>query len=569
MFDQNHSGLRKISRALISVSDKTGIVDFARELKTFDVEINSTGGTAKALRESGIKVTDVSDITGFPEMMDGRVKTLHPKIHGGLLAVRDNPEHVAAMNQNGIEPIDMVVIDLYPFEQTVRREGVTEAEAIEQIDIGGPAMIRSAAKNAQDVAVIVRPDQYSDVLAEMVENDGGLSLKTRRSLAQTAFTLTAMYDMKVSMYLAGGFRHRETGINSNTGGGSATNNIFSVGRDGKLVTPPAPIEIDSEEFSIEAFRGSLPGSARWSIGKKADLRYGENPHQLAALYKMSMSMRDGIANAEVLSGKEMSFNNYVDADAAWQLVFDFEETACAIIKHTNPAGVALDPQAVDAYRRALATDPTSAFGGIVAFNCPVDEAAARAVTAIFTEVIVAPDYDPAALEVLRQKKNLRVLRCWPSAHRDTVEYKQISGGMLVQTRDTHRIKREELKVVSKRAPSEKEIDDLLFAWTVCKHTKSNAIVYAHDKQTVGVGAGQMSRVDSVKIGAMRAQLPLRGSVVASDAFFPFRDGIDEAAKQGITAIIQPGGSMRDEEAITAANEHDLAMVFTGVRHFKH
>jgi len=569
MSDQNHSGLRKISRALISVSDKTGIVDFARELRTFDVEIISTGGTAKALRDSGIKVIEVSDITGFPEMMDGRVKTLHPKIHGGLLAVRDNPEHVAAMRQNGIEPIDMVVIDLYPFEKTVMREGVTESEAIEQIDIGGPAMIRSAAKNAQDVAVIVRPKQYSDVLSEMVKNAGGLSLKTRRSLAQTAFTLTAMYDMKVSMYFAGAFRQRETGITSNTGGGSATNNIFSVGGDGELVTPPAPIETESEEFSIEAFRGSLPGSARWSIGKKADLRYGENPHQLAALYKMSMSMRDGIANAEVLSGKEMSFNNYVDADAAWQLVFDFEETACAIIKHTNPAGVALEPHAVDAYRKALATDPISAFGGIVAFNCPVDEAAARAVTEIFTEVIVAPDYDPAALKVLRQKKNVRVLRCWPSAHRDTVEYKQISGGMLVQTRDTHRIEREALKVVSKRAPSEKELDDLLFAWTVCKHTKSNAIVYAHDKQTVGVGAGQMSRVDSVKIGAMRAQLPLRGSVVASDAFFPFRDGIDEAAKQGITAIIQPGGSMRDEEAITAANEHDLAMVFTGVRHFKH
>jgi phosphoribosylaminoimidazolecarboxamide formyltransferase/IMP cyclohydrolase len=284
---------------------------------------------------------------------------------------------------------------------------------------------------------------------------------------------------------------------------------------------------------------------------------------------MSMSMRDGIANAEVLSGKEMSFNNYVDADAAWQLVFDFEETACAIIKHTNPAGVALDPHAVDAYRKALATDPTSAFGGIVAFNCPVDEAAAQAVTEIFTEVIIAPDYDPEALEVLRQKKNLRVLRCWPQSPKARVEYKQISGGMLVQTRDMHRIKREELKVVSKLEPTERELDDLLFAWTVCKHTKSNAIVYARDKQTVGVGAGQMSRVDSVKIGAMRAQLPIGGSVLASDAFFPFRDGIDEAAKHGIVAVIQPGGSVRDEEVIAAADEHGIAMVFTGVRHFKH
>lgn len=573
MSDQNNLGLRKISRALISVSDKTGITEFARELRTFDVDIISTGGTAKTLREAGIDVTDVSDVTGFPEMMDGRVKTLHPKIHGGLLALRDNPEHVAAMKQNGIEPIDLVVIDLYPFEKTVRRDGVTQAEAIEQIDIGGPAMIRSAAKNAQDVAVVVRHEKYSEIIAEMRAHDGALCLETRKALAKTAFSRTALYDSFIAAYLAGAFPPikpgpEPSGIGSGFGGGRNEGSVWSIDREGVRIPPP-PIDVDSEKFSIEAFHGQLPTSAQWSIGKSADLRYGENPHQLAALYKMSMSMRDGIANAEVLSGKEMSFNNYVDADAAWQLVFDFEETACAIIKHTNAAGVALDPHAVDAYRKALATDPISAFGGIVAFNCPVDEAAARAVTEIFTEVIVAPDYDPAALEVLRQKKNLRVLRCWPSAHRETVEYKQISGGMLVQTRDTHRIKREQLKVVSKRAPTENEINDLLFAWTVCKHTKSNAIVYARDKQTVGVGAGQMSRVDSVKIGAMRAQLPLRGSVIASDAFFPFRDGIDEAAKHGITAIIQPGGSMRDEEAIKAADENDLAMVFTGVRHFKH
>jgi len=573
MSDQNNLGLRKISRALISVSDKTGITEFARELKTFDVDIISTGGTAKTLREAGIDVTDVSDVTGFPEMMDGRVKTLHPKIHGGLLALRDNPEHVAAMKQNGIEPIDLVVIDLYPFEKTVRRDGVTQAEAIEQIDIGGPAMIRSAAKNAQDVAVVVRHEKYSEIIAEMRAHDGALCLETRKALAKTAFSRTALYDSFIAAYLAGAFPPikpgpEPSGIGSGFGGGRNEGSVSSIDREGVRIPPP-PIDVDSEKFSIEAFHGQLPTSAQWSIGKSADLRYGENPHQLAALYKMSMSMRDGIANAEVLSGKEMSFNNYVDADAAWQLVFDFEETACAIIKHTNAAGVALDPHAVDAYRKALATDPISAFGGIVAFNCPVDEAAARAVTEIFTEVIVAPDYDPAALEVLRQKKNLRVLRCWPSAHRETVEYKQISGGMLVQTRDTHRIKREQLKVVSKRAPTENEINDLLFAWTVCQHTKSNAIVYARDKQTVGVGAGQMSRVDSVKIGAMRAQLPLRGSVIASDAFFPFRDGIDEAAKHGITAIIQPGGSMRDEEAIAAADENDLAMVFTGVRHFKH
>jgi len=566
MTDQK-DGLRPIRRALISVSDKTGIADFARELKTFGVEIISTGGTAQALREAGIEVRDVSDVTGFPEMMDGRIKTLHPKIHGALLGLRDKAEHVEAMREHAIEPIDMVVVNLYPFSETIMRENVTEDEAIEQIDIGGPAMIRSAAKNAQDVAVIVNHHEYPNIIAEMQEHNGSLSSPTRKSLARTAFAQTARYDMIVTSYLAGAFRRSEPGTQCGTGGGSSFNNIFSMDSRGKLHTPPPPVEIDSEEFSIEAFRGSLPGSARWSIGKTGDLRYGENPHQVAGLYKMSR--QGGIANAELLSGKEMSYNNYVDADAAWQLVFDFEETACAIIKHTNPAGVAISPHAVEAYRKALATDPISAFGGIVAFNCPVDEAAARAVIEIFTEVIVAPDYDPEALEVLRQKKNLRVLRCWPVSGTKTVEYKQISGGMLVQTRDTHRLKKEDLKVVTKRAPTDQEIEDLLFAWTVCKHTKSNAIVYARDKQTVGVGAGQMSRVDSVKIGAMRAQLPVQGSVLASDAFFPFRDGLDEAAKHGITAVIEPGGSVRDEEVIAAADEHGLAMVFSGVRHFKH
>jgi phosphoribosylaminoimidazolecarboxamide formyltransferase/IMP cyclohydrolase len=378
-----------------------------------------------------------------------------------------------------------------------------------------------------------------------------------------------MYDTVIVAYLNGAFARRqahsdppETGIGG--GGGGANFNVIS---SWKFPTPPPRGKIDSEGFSIETFRGSLPSSAQWSISKSADLRYGENPHQLAALYKMSR--QGGIANAELLQGKEMSFNNYVDADAAWQLVFDFEETACAIIKHTNPAGVAHDPTAVQAYRKALATDPVSAFGGIVAFNSPVDEAAARAVIEIFTEVIVAPDYDNEALAVLRQKKNLRVLRCWPDPHKETVEYKQISGGMLVQTRDTHRLTRDDLKVVTRRAPNEREIDDLLFAWTVCKHTKSNAIVYARDRQTVGVGAGQMSRVDSVKIAVMRAQLAVKGSVMASDAFFPFRDGLDEAAKHGIVAVIQPGGSVRDEEVIAAADEHNIAMVFTGIRHFKH
>ena len=565
MVTENNEGLVRIRRALISVSDKTGIVDFAAELKTFGVEIISTGGTATALREAGIDVLDVADITGFPEMMDGRVKTLHPRIHGGLLALRDNPEHVTAMQRHGIEPIDMVVVNLYPFEETIRRQGVTRAEAIEQIDIGGPAMIRSAAKNAHDVAVIVSPEDYSKIISEMKEHDGGLSAETLDSLARAAFMHTAKYDLIVGAYLSGAFSRgdidrTDQGIGAGTGG-------FAVSAGGKMHSTAAAPAIESDEFSIEAFHGSLPGSASWTIGKSADLRYGENPHQIAALYKLPG--RFGIANAEQLSGKEMSFNNYVDADAALQLVFDLEATACAIIKHTNPAGVATDPDAVGAYRKALATDPVSAFGGIVAFNCPVDEAAARAVIEIFTEVLVAPDYDPEALEVLRQKKNLRVLRCMPNQQHQTVEYKQISGGMLVQTGDNHRLRREDLKVVTKRPPTENEIEDLLFAWTVCKHTKSNAIVYARDRQTVGVGAGQMSRVDSVKIAAMRAQLPVAGAVMASDAFFPFRDGLDEAAKHGIAAVIQPGGSVRDEEVIAAADEHGIAMVLTGVRHFKH
>jgi phosphoribosylaminoimidazolecarboxamide formyltransferase/IMP cyclohydrolase len=565
MTEDQKLGLRKIQRALISVSDKTGIVDFARELSNFGVEIISTGGTAKALREAGIEVRDVSDVTGFPEMMDGRVKTLHPKIHGGLLGIRDNPEHQVAMKEHRIEPIDMVVVNLYPFEQTIKRPNVSQAEAVEQIDIGGPAMIRSAAKNWQDVAVVVRPRDYARVIEEMEKNDGSLSLGTRGRMAHEAFGQTSLYDALVCAYLSGAISRNEH-ENRGIGGGIGGADFFSISSQGISSTATAP-KIDSEEFSIETFHGSLPGSAQWSISKTANLRYGENPHQIAGLYKTAMQR--GIANAEVLSGKEMSYNNYVDADAAWQLVWDFDETACAIIKHTNPAGVALSVHADGAYRKAFATDPVSAFGAIVAFNCPVDEAAARAVIEIFTEVLVAPDYDDKALEVLRSKKNLRVLRAWPVARAEGVEYKQISGGMLVQTSDTHRLKREDLKVVTKREPTEDEINDLLFAWTVCKHTKSNAIVYAREGQTVGVGAGQMSRVDSVKLGALRAQLPVKGSVLASDAFFPFRDGIDEAVKHGITAVIQPGGSMRDADVIAACDEHNLAMVLTGIRHFKH
>lgn len=510
--------MRLIKRALISVSDKTGIIDFARELKHFDVEIISTGGTAKALRDAGIDVRDISDVTGFPEMMDGRVKTLHPRVHGGLLALRDNPEHVAAMQQHGIEAIDMVVVNLYPFAETISRAGVTREEAIEQIDIGGPAMIRSAAKNSSDVAVVVDPAQYPQLIRELHDKGGSLSIPSLQRLATEAFRHTAQYDAMVSSYLAD----------------------------------------ESDQF---------PSRLILALTKISDLRYGENPHQVASLYKNQIG--GGIANAAVLSGKEMSFNNYVDADAAWQLVCDFKENACAIIKHTNPAGVGLGQTPADAYGKAVATDPVSAFGGIVAFNRAVDLSAAQEVTKIFTEVVIAPDYDAAALELLQTKKNLRVIRMNSVARTNELELRQISGGMLVQTKDVHELSRDDLKVVTERQPTDEEIRALLFAWTVCKHTKSNAIVYARADQTVGVGAGQMSRVDSVKIGAMRAQLPVAGSVLASDAFFPFRDGLDEAARHGITAVIQPGGSVRDDEVIAAANEHGLAMVFTGVRHFKH
>ena len=503
----------------MSVSDKTGLIDLARALSRFDVEIISTGGTAKTLRDAAINVRDVSEITGFPEMMDGRVKTLHPRVHGGLLSIRDNSDHVAAMQQHGIEPIDLVVVNLYPFAETIQREGVTRAEAIEQIDIGGPAMIRSAAKNSQYVAVVVSANQYGEIIDELEKHEGALSLDTRQRLAQAAFEQTAQYDLMVSSYLAG-----------------------------------------SKDQSF-------PDQLTWRMTKISDLRYGENPHQKAALYQTSKET--GIANAAVLAGKEMSFNNYVDAEAAWELVCDFEQTACAIIKHTNPAGVGVGETPADAYQKALATDPVSAFGGIVAFNCSVDAAAAQEVTKIFTEVVIAPNYEPEALELLRAKKNLRVIWMKEREQSGGLEVKQIGGGMLVQTRDDHKLTSDALKVVTARQPSEAEIRALLFAWTVCKHTKSNAIVYARDGQTVGVGAGQMSRVDSVKIGPMRAQLPVAGSVLASDAFFPFRDGIDEAARHGITAVIQPGGSVRDDEVIAAANEHDLAMVFTGVRHFKH
>ena len=535
----NTNGLKKIQRALLSVSDKTGIVELARELQNLEVEIISTGGTANNLREAGIEVRDISSLTGFPEMMDGRVKTLHPRVHGGLLALRENTEHVASMREHGIEPIDLVIVNLYPFEETVAKPDVTSEQAIEQIDIGGPSMIRSAAKNFRDVTVVVDPERYERVLTELRENDGATTLALRQELALDAFSRTAEYDSAIAEY------------------------FFDL-----------ECQNEATEDAEDESTGDFPDAAVLVLQKLSDLRYGENPHQGAALYQsIAISTEpnedpQGLAGATLISGKEMSFNNYVDAEAAWQLVGDFDEPACAIIKHTNPAGVGLAKTLAEAYQKALATDPVSAFGGIVSFNRPVDVGAATEAIKIFTEVIVAPGYSDEALALLQTKKNLRVLQINSDAS-EKLEYRQISGGMLVQARDIHRLKREDLVVVTQRTPTDEEIEALLFGWTVCKHTKSNAIVYARAGQTVGVGAGQMSRIDSVKIGAMRAQLPVAGSVLASDAFFPFRDGLDEAAKYGITAVIQPGGSVRDEEVIAAADEHGLAMVFSGIRHFKH
>jgi phosphoribosylaminoimidazolecarboxamide formyltransferase/IMP cyclohydrolase len=547
------SELRKIRRALISVSDKIGILEFAKELSNFGVNIISTGGTAKNLRENGIEVTEVSEITRFPEMMDGRVKTLHPKIHGAFLALRDNENHIASMQEHGIEPIDLVVVNLYPFEQTIAKEDVTLAEAVENIDIGGPAMIRSASKNWRDVAVVTDARLYESVLQEMKETGGSLSLQTRQRLATLAYTRTASYDLAISSYLAKQLSNEDL----------------------QFLEPFNPLQnlliIESDEIFEESESSEdLPEFESIELAKIADLRYGENPHQTAALYESNE--QGGIAKAEQLHGKEMSFNNYVDAEAAWNLVQDFDELAVTIIKHTNPSGVGTGMTNLEAYRRALSTDPVSAFGGIVAFNRKVDAMVAKSVNEVFTEVVVAPDFDADALEIFRQKKNLRVLRVQKTENENPFEYKQISGGFLVQSKDIHKISESDLKFVTERKPTEKEIHALLLAWKVCKHVKSNAIVFANENQTIGVGAGQMNRVDSVRIAAMRAErfnLPLKNSALASDAFFPFRDNVDEAASFGVSAIIQPGGSIKDNESIEAANEHGIAMVFTGFRHFKH
>ncbi|HKF21601.1 MAG TPA: bifunctional phosphoribosylaminoimidazolecarboxamide formyltransferase/IMP cyclohydrolase [Candidatus Angelobacter sp.] len=536
--------MSKIQRAILSVTDKTGIVDFARKLQDFNVDLISTGGTAKLLRESGVSVRDISELTGFPEMMDGRVKTLHPKVHGGILHIRANPVHVAAAREHSILPIDMVVVNLYAFEKTANKPGVHFDEIIENIDIGGPSMVRSAAKNFRDVAIVTSPDDYNAVAEEMAGKLGELSLKTRWRLAQKAFATTAAYDSAIAATLQG---------------------ISLDGDQFQLPQAQPPHPPQTRAVSGSPGQEDFPNTLHFSLSKVMDLRYGENPHQRSAMYSDGSSA--GVANGKQLQGKELSFNNIVDLQAAWDLAQDFEETVCAIIKHTNPCGTATGASLREAYLRALEADPVSAFGGVIGVNRVIDGAAAEEMAKLFVEAIAAPGFDPAALEKFSAKKNLRLVEIKPG--REKFAWKHVSGGMLVQDPDVRPLTRSDLKIASKRQPTEQEMRSLLFAWRVCKHVKSNAIVYARDGQSVGVGAGQMSRVDSCKIGAMKAILPLQGTVAASDAFFPFPDGVEEIARAGATAVIQPGGSVRDAEVIQAADRLGLAMVFTGVRHFRH
>jgi len=518
-----------IQRALISVSDKTGIVEFARALQRMDIEILSTGGTARLLTEQDISVTEVSDYTGFPEMMDGRLKTLHPRIHGGLLGRRGTDD--AAMQEYDIPPIDLVVVNLYPFENTVSKDDCSLQDAIENIDIGGPTMLRAAAKNHDAVTVIVNADDYPLVLEEMRDNDGEVSAATRFRLARSVFEHTAHYDGTIANYL--GTLNPE---------GEATN---------------------------------FPHSLNLQFIHKQGMRYGENPHQQAAFYVEPNNTTPCVASSRQIQGKELSYNNIADTDAALECVKQFEQPACVIVKHANPCGVAVSSSLLEAYQRAYQTDPTSAFGGIIAFNGMLDAKTASAIIERqFVEVIIAPEVSAEAAEILRTKQNVRVLECgiWSGDSPAALDYKRVIGGLLVQSRDTGMVDASDLKVVTRRTPSEDEISDLLFAWKVGKFVKSNAIVYCKDNMTIGVGAGQMSRVYSARIAAIKAQdadLEVKGSVMASDAFFPFRDGLDSAAEVGVTAVIQPGGSMRDDEVIAAADEHDIAMVFTGMRHFRH
>jgi phosphoribosylaminoimidazolecarboxamide formyltransferase/IMP cyclohydrolase len=521
----------RVAQALLSVSDKTGLVEFARGLAALGVELLSTGGTAKALADAGLRVTDVGTYTGFPEMLDGRVKTLHPKVHGGILARRDIPEHVAALAAHGIPTIDLVVVNLYPFRATVAKPGCTLDDAIENIDIGGPSMVRAAAKNWPHVGIVVDPADYAGVLAELNSGGSALTDESRFRLMRKAFAHTASYD------------------------GAIANWLTARGPDDGAV-----------EF---------PDSFHFAGNKVQQMRYGENPHQSAAFYRDEVPAPGSISTYRQLQGKELSYNNVADSDAAWECVKTFVEPACVIVKHANPCGVAIAADPLAAYRGALATDPTSAFGGIIAFNRSVDAATLEAVSAQFVEVVIAPAYTADALAAIAKKVNVRVLEVPLSATGTTAnawDMKRVGGGFLVQSPDARNVAASELKVVTVKAPTQQQMSDLLFAWRVAKFVKSNAIVYCGGGRTLGIGAGQMSRVDSTRIAAIKAQhagLALAGSVVASDAFFPFRDGLDVVADNGAVAVIQPGGSMRDEEVIAAANERGIAMVFTGIRHFRH
>ena len=531
-------------KALLSVSDKTGIVEFAQALHGLGVQLLSTGGTAKLLADAGLPVTEVAEVTQFPEMLDGRVKTLHPKVHGGLLARRDLPAHMAALKEHGIDTIDLLVVNLYPFEATVAKPGCTLADAIENIDIGGPAMVRSAAKNWKDVGVVTAADQYAAVLAEL-KAAGKLSDKLRFALSVAAFNRIAQYDGAISDYLS------------------------SVQfEDEKL----------SEDYVPE--RALFPGQSNGHFIKLQDLRYGENSHQQAALYRDLVPAPGSLVTGEQLQGKELSYNNIADADAAWECVKSFDEPACVIVKHANPCGVAVGKDAHEAYAKAFQTDPTSAFGGIIAFNRTVDKAAAEAVVKQFVEVLMAPDFTAEELEIFKPKVNVRLMKIalpqggktnWEQG-RNAIESKRVGSGLLLQTADNHELALADLKVVTIKQPTPQELHDLLFAWKVAKFVKSNAIVFCKNGMTMGVGAGQMSRLDSARIASIKAeaaQLSLQNTVVASDAFFPFRDGLDVVVDAGATCVAQPGGSMRDQEVIDAANERGVAMVFTGVRHFRH
>ncbi len=518
-----------IERALVSVYDKTGLVDFAKQLAALGIEIVSTGGTARLLREAGVKVRDVAELTGWPEMLGGRVKTLHPKVHGGILFRRGLTDDRKQAAEHGIAPIDLVVVNLYPFSATARKPGVTAEELIENIDIGGPTMVRSAAKNFESVAVVTDPGDYARIAAELAPTRE-LRLATRLELARKAFALTSRYD------------------------GEITTELERLTADGGIQMEEAP---------------RMPERLHLALERRQSLRYGENPHQGAALYVPAGRALAGLAGAKHLQGKELSYNNLVDLDAAWGLAEEFTKPAAIIIKHNNPCGAAEQERLQDAYVKALACDPVSAFGSVIAFNRALDLATVEEVSKLFVECIVAPGYDAAAREKLASKKNLRLLEMPAAPVTAELELKRISGGVLVQDPDRHTLGEADLKVATKRAPSAAEMRALLFAWKVCKHVKSNAIVFAREGQTTGIGAGQMSRVDSVKLAVMKAQSPLAGTVVASDAFFPFPDGVEEAGKAGATAVIQPGGSVRDADIIAAANRLGMAMVFTGIRHFRH